>query len=192
MSSVRETNGSVVAADTVLVAIGCTPATEWLQQSGLRLSDGIACDDRCRAAVDVYAAGDVAEWFNTRFGREMRVEHRTNASEQGLAVAANLLGEDRAFSPVPYFWSDQYDVKLQSHGVLPAGAELTVEYGSIESGRFVVAYRRDGTVHGVLGWNAPKQTRELRELIGAPDAVAPVRAEDAHIPIHPPGDTPEP
>ena len=122
----------------------------------------------------------------------MRVEHRTNASEQGLAVAGNVLGEDRAFAPVPYFWSDQYDVKLQSFGVLPADAELTVEYGSIESGRFVAAYRRDGAVHGVLGWNAPRQTRELRELIGPPDAVAPASAAVAHTPIHPPGDTPEP
>jgi NADPH-dependent 2,4-dienoyl-CoA reductase/sulfur reductase-like enzyme len=96
----------------------------------------------------------------------MRLEHRMNATEQGTAAARNLLhGNIEVFDPVPYFWSDQYDVKMQAHGVFPADAELVVADGSLADGRFVVLYREAGRTVGVLGWNRPKQVRECRSRL---------------------------
>lgn len=104
----------------------------------------------------------------------MRVEHRLNATEQGSAVAANLLGADQPFAPVPYFWSDQYDVRLQAYGIFPRDATTTVVHGDPSDRRFAVAYVENGTVVGVLGWNCPpRDLRALRQLVAdrAPDLV---------------------
>lgn len=152
-------DGTVVDADCVLVSIGAEPTVGWLRDSGLTLGNGVECDEFCRAAPGVYAAGDVASWPNPRYGRRMRLEHRTNASEQGGAAAQNLLrdfaGEDRKpFTPLPYFWTDQYNVKIQAHGVLAEDADIEIEQGPAE-GRWVAVFRTGGQVTGVLGWNAP-------------------------------------
>ncbi len=149
------------------MAIGCVPAVEWLRSAGLELGNGIECDEYCRAAENVYAAGDVARWPNARFGTRMRIEHRTNAGEQGRAAARNLvLGDVEPFAPLPYFWSDQFDVKIQAHGWLNLAEPVEIVEG--ESG-FVALYRSGGRLVGVLGWNAFKQLRPYRkELLGQP------------------------
>ncbi|MFD9506724.1 NAD(P)/FAD-dependent oxidoreductase [Streptomyces mirabilis] len=166
--------GEVLPADTVVVAIGATPATEWLADSGLRLDNGVVCDSRCRAAEGVYAVGDVARWHHERLGRLVRLENRTNATEQAAAVAGVILGEDRPYQPVPYFWTDQFDAKLQVHGLLPADAEVDVVEGDVTARRFVARYRSDGVVTGVLGWNMPKQARLRRqEIVDALNAPTP-------------------
>ncbi|MFF3661744.1 NAD(P)/FAD-dependent oxidoreductase [Streptomyces olivochromogenes] len=166
--------GEVLPADAVVVAIGATPATEWLADSGLRLDNGVVCDSRCRAAEGVYAVGDVARWHHERLGRLIRLENRTNATEQAAAVAGVILGEDRPYQPVPYFWTDQFDAKLQVHGLLPADAEVDVVEGDVTARRFVARYRSDGVVTGVLGWNMPKQARLRRqEIVDALNAPTP-------------------
>ncbi|MGW1020324.1 NAD(P)/FAD-dependent oxidoreductase [Streptomyces niveus] len=172
-------NGEMLPADLVVVAIGADPVTDWLRDSGLRVDNGLVCDSRCRAADGVYAVGDVARWHHDRLGALLRLENRTNAGEQAMAVAANILGGDRAYTPVPYFWTDQFDTKIQVHGVVPAGAgaEMTVVDGDPATGRFVARYRSEGRVTGVLGWNMPKQTRLRRQdvadaLAGGPAAAA--------------------
>jgi NADPH-dependent 2,4-dienoyl-CoA reductase/sulfur reductase-like enzyme len=160
------TDGTAVPADCVLVAIGAVPATEWLRASGLPVGDGIECDEFCRAAPAIYAAGDVASWINPRFGYRMRLEHRMNASEQGAAAARNLLrGDPEPFSPLPYFWTDQYDVKIQAHGVFPDGCEAAPEEGAFGDDRFVALYRTGGRITGVLGWNAPTRVLRYRKLM---------------------------
>ena len=93
-TGVELTGGSVIDADDVLVAIGSTPNTAWLEGSGLTVRDGLVCDRFSAAAPGVYGVGDVARWHNPLFATEMRIEHRTNAAEQGLAVARNLLNPD--------------------------------------------------------------------------------------------------
>ncbi|NUU21570.1 MAG: FAD-dependent oxidoreductase, partial [Streptomycetaceae bacterium] len=170
VSGVELADGSVVDAECVLVAIGAAPAVDWLDGSGLALGDGIECDAFCRAAPGVYAAGDVASWPNPRYGRRMRLEHRTNASEQGAAAAYNLLhGDTRPFAPLPYFWTDQYDVKIQAHGVLAADADVRIEKGAVEDGRFVAVYRTGDRITGVLGWNAPALVLPYRrEMLAEP------------------------
>ncbi|MBV8932265.1 MAG: FAD-dependent oxidoreductase [Kutzneria sp.] len=158
-------DGTRLATECVLVAIGSVPATDWLASSSLPLGDGIECDSRCQAAPGVYAAGDVASWTNTHFGVRMRLEHRMNATEQGVAAARNLLGANVDFTPIPYFWTDQFDAKIQSYGVIREGAEFSVVTGDPEQRRFTGVYAVDGVVTGVLGWNCPKETRGLRQLI---------------------------
>jgi NADPH-dependent 2,4-dienoyl-CoA reductase/sulfur reductase-like enzyme len=174
VTGVRLDTGEVLPADVVVVAIGADPATEWLAGSGLRTDNGLVCDSRCRAAEGIYAVGDVARWHHDRLGISLRLENRTNAIEQADIVAANILGDDQPYRPVPYFWTDQFDARIQVHGVLPAGAEVTVTDGDLASRRFVALYRHDGRVTGVLGWNMPKQTRLRRqEVVDALPDLAP-------------------
>lgn len=96
---VRLTDGSVIDADVVVAGIGVTPEVGWLDGSGLTLDDGVVCDETCLAADDVVAAGDVARWFNPRYGETMRVEQWENAIEQGGHAARRLLGDTRPYSP---------------------------------------------------------------------------------------------
>ena len=168
VSGVRLTDGSVVPADVVVVGIGVSPATGWLESSGLELNDGVVCDERCRAAPGVYAAGDVARWTNPLFDETMRLEHWTNAAEQGQAAAENLLAGDGGgtpFAPVPYFWSDQYDVKIQFVGRARPGDDVEVVDGSLESHRFVALYGRAGRLVGCLGFSRPRLVMAYRRLL---------------------------
>ncbi|MFI7133507.1 NAD(P)/FAD-dependent oxidoreductase [Nonomuraea sp. NPDC050153] len=166
VTGVRLASGELLPADAVVVAIGSRPATGWLGDSGLALGDGVECDSRCRAADGVYAVGDVASWQHEGLGRRLRLENRTNAVEQAQVVAANILGEDVSYAPVPYFWTDQYDVKIQVHGLPSPEAEVSVVEGDPEQNRFVALYRQDGVVTAVLGWNMAKAARLRRGRLG--------------------------
>lgn len=168
VTGVRLETGEVLLADVVVVAIGAAPVTDWLTGSGLTVDNGVVCDSRCRAAPGIYAAGDVARWHHEGIDRLVRLENRTNATQQAIAVAANVLGADQPYRPVPYMWTDQYDVKIQAFGAPGPDDEVTVVDGAVADRRFVVRYERDGVVTGVLGWNMPKQTlRRRRELVDA-------------------------
>ncbi|MDC3987033.1 NAD(P)/FAD-dependent oxidoreductase [Polyangium jinanense] len=162
---VRLANGEVLPADVVVVAIGSRPAIGWLAGSGLQLADGIVCDSRCQAAAGIYAVGDVARWHHEGLGTGVRLENRTNAVEQAMAVAANILGKDRPYTPVPYFWTDQYDAKIQVHGFVGADAEVAIVEGDPALRQFVALYGSRGKVIGVLGWNMVKQTRQHRQHV---------------------------
>ncbi|MGP4008545.1 NAD(P)/FAD-dependent oxidoreductase [Streptomyces sp. 4N124] len=170
---VRLDGGELVDADEVLVAIGSLPNTEWLDGSGLTVGDGVVCDEYCEAAQNVYAAGDVARWYNPLFGTSMRIEHRTNAAEQGMAAARNLLrassGEARKpFAPVPYFWSDQYDMKVQAYGFLRGHDEVAVVDGDLAERRFLAVYRTGDRVSGVLALGMPpRAVRQWRQAIAS-------------------------
>ncbi|MFD4508111.1 NAD(P)/FAD-dependent oxidoreductase [Streptomyces sp. NPDC058457] len=165
VTGVELSTGETLTADVVVVAIGASPATDWLADSGLTLDNGVVCDSRCRAADGIYAVGDVARFRHEGYGRLMRLENRTNATEQAAAVAGVVLGEDRPYAPVPYFWTDQFEAKLQVHGLLPAGADVEVVEGDVAARRFVLRYSSEGAVTGVLGWNMPKQTRLRRQEV---------------------------
>ena len=160
-SGLRLADASFEPADVVLVAIGCAPNTEFLDGSGLELSDGVVCDQYCSAAPAVWAAGDVARWFHPGLGRHVRLEHRMNATEQSNAVARNIVGHPIPFAPVPFFWTDQYDVKIQVAGFIPPGVDGEMVYD--EDGSFVLLFRDDaGKTTGVLGWNAAKAMLPFR------------------------------
>ncbi|MFC0107055.1 NAD(P)/FAD-dependent oxidoreductase [Kibdelosporangium aridum] len=165
VNAVKLTDGSQINADVVLVAIGAIPATEWLADSGVSVDNGVVCDARCQAAPGVYAAGDVASWHHQVFGEQLRVEHRMNATEQGMAAARNLLGANTPFAPIPYFWTDQYDTKIAAFGHLTPDADVSVEQGDPAEGKFIAHYTRSGKVIGVLAWNMPRELRKARGLV---------------------------
>jgi NADPH-dependent 2,4-dienoyl-CoA reductase/sulfur reductase-like enzyme len=166
---VRLADGAVIDADLVVVGIGVVPVTAWLEGSGLTLSDGVVCDATCLAAPGVVVAGDAARWPNTLFdGESMRLEHWTNATEQGVAAAERLLVADDAappFAPVPFVWSDQYDVKIQCVGRFNAGDELHVAHGTLEERRFVALFGRAGRLVGALGFSRPRHVMQYRRMI---------------------------
>ena len=166
---VRLAGGAAVEADVVVIGVGVAPATGWLESSGLELRDGVLCDATCAAsAPGVFAAGDVARWHNPLFDEEMRVEHWTNAAEQGRAAALNLLAGPQAaepFAPVPYFSSDQYDVNIQFVGHAAPGDEVRVVHGSVDERRFVALYSRRGRLVGALGFNSARLVMLYRGLI---------------------------
>ncbi|WP_328883869.1 NAD(P)/FAD-dependent oxidoreductase [Streptomyces sp. NBC_00299] len=169
-SGVRLADGELVDADEVLIAVGSLPNTDWLDGSGLTVGDGVVCDEYCAAARNVYAAGDVARWYNPLFGRSMRIEHRTNAAEQGMAAARHLLNPDgrKPFAPVPYFWSDQYDMKIQAYGFLRGHDEVAIVDGDLTERRFVAAYRTGDRVTGALAVGMPPRAiRQWRQAIAS-------------------------
>ena len=117
----------------------------------------------------MYAAGDVARWTNTLFGEEMRVEHWTNAAEQGAHAANNLLnlspGEPaQAYPALPFFWSDQYDNRIQFLGRAAADDDVKMVAGSVEERKFLALFGREGRLHGALGVNAPRWVMPTRKL----------------------------
>ena len=159
-------DGTVVPADVVVVGIGVAPVTGWLEGSGLELANGVVCDSTCAtAAPGVVAAGDVARWHNPLFDEHMRVEHWDNANQQGRAAARTLLGSTEAFAPVPYFWSDQYDRKIQFVGRAAPYDEVAVVNGTVEERAFVAIYRRDDRIVGALSMNRPRLLMGYRSLI---------------------------
>lgn len=169
VTGVELADGSTLPADCVLVAIGSLPGTDWLVSSGLPLEAGaVVCDQYCQVAPGIAAAGDVALWDHPGYHRRLRVEHRTNAAEQGRAAARNLLAaaDQQPFSPIPYFWTDQYDIKIQAHGLLE-GNDVRIAEGSPREGRFVALYHRGSRPVGVLSWNSARRMRDYRPLLGA-------------------------
>lgn len=160
-------DGTRLDADVVVVGVGVIPNTEWLEGSGLEIDNGVVCDESCLAAPGVVAAGDVARWPNRLFGQSMRVEHWDNAVEQGMAAARRLLAGEAAepFAPVPWFWSDQYDRKIQLAGRSGPDDEVFVVTGSLEERRFAAIYGRAGRIVAVLGFNRPRHVMQYRRLI---------------------------
>lgn len=155
-------------ADLVLVAIGAIPNTEWLAGSGVPVGNGVECDATCSAGPGVWAAGDVASWTHPDLGQRIRIEHRTNATEQAMAVARNLLADDgemSEFAPVPYIWSDQYDRKIQIYG-RPQGADrVDVVEGSVPERKLVAVYSSQGRVCAAVGINMARAVRGFRPLV---------------------------
>jgi 3-phenylpropionate/trans-cinnamate dioxygenase ferredoxin reductase subunit len=166
VTDVRLSDGSRIKADLVIVGLGATPNTDWLEGSGVPVDDGVTCDEHNRACEHVYAAGDVASWVNPRFSVRMRVEHRMHAAEQAMHVAQTIArGPGDPFAPIPFFWSDQFDLRIQAFGHLRPTDALDVVEGSLEERRLVGTCTRDGRVVAVIGVNMPRQTRGAQELI---------------------------
>ncbi|MDX2380306.1 MAG: FAD-dependent oxidoreductase [Acidimicrobiia bacterium] len=177
--AVRLADGSLLDADVILVGIGVEPATAWLADSGLELRDGVVCDETLLArtvaggsADGVYAAGDVARWWNPLLDEEMRVEHWTNAAEQGARAAENLLAVERGespepYAPVPFVWSDQGDLRIQMVGHPSPSDDVELVAGSAAEGKLLALYGRDGLLRAALGVNAPRWVMPMRkQLLG--------------------------
>ncbi|MCW2494499.1 FAD-dependent oxidoreductase [Jatrophihabitans sp.] len=157
-------DGSVLAADVVVLAVGVRPETQWLEGSGLRLDGGVVCDETGLAAPGIVAAGDVCRWPNRRTGELRRVEHWDNAIRQGRHAARRLLHGPEVYAPVPWFWSDQFGVKLQLLGSARDTEEFRIVIGSIEAERFVGLYRRGDRLAAAVSLNSPRPMVACRVL----------------------------
>ncbi|GAB92331.1 NAD(P)/FAD-dependent oxidoreductase [Gordonia rhizosphera] len=173
VEAVELVDGSIVAADVVVLGLGVTPCTDWLEHSGVRVDNGVECDATLLAAPRVVAAGDVARWPNHRFGEYRRVEHWDNAIRQGRHAALRLLAEHgrgsaEPFTTVPWVWSDQYDNKLQVVGSTFDFDEAVIAHGSAEDQRFVALYRRGDQLVAAVGFNHAKLVTRYRRLLTNP------------------------
>ena len=165
-------DGTTVEADVVVVGVGVAPNTGWLDGSGLTVDNGVVCDAGCLAAPGVVAAGDVARWPSARFGGLIRVEHWENAIAMGEHAAQRLLSDAAAtdppptsYDPVPWFWSDQYDRKVQLSGLAGGADEVLVVDGSLAERRFAAIYRRHDRIVAVLAMNRPRLVVTYRPLV---------------------------
>lgn len=176
VNAVELADGSSLEAAVVVVGIGAVPQTDWLQGSGLELrapSDGggVLCDSTMLAAPSVVAAGDVAAWPNQHFGGEvMRVEHWENAIDQGTHAGRRLLtalvegevGPIDPFDSVPWFWTDQFDAKIQMVGRAGPDDEVVIVDGSTQERRFVALFRRGDQCRAALGVNRARLVVQAR------------------------------
>jgi NADPH-dependent 2,4-dienoyl-CoA reductase/sulfur reductase-like enzyme len=159
-------DGAELAADLVVVGIGSRPATEWLEGSGIEVDNGVICDEAGRTSVpNVWALGDVASWRDTT-GHQARVEHWSNVADQARVVVPAMLGRDVPTNVVvPYFWSDQYDVKIQCLGE-PEATDI-VHLVEDDGRKFLAYYERDGVLVGVVGGGLPGKVMKARGKVAA-------------------------
>ena len=172
--SVELADGSSLVADVVVVGIGVVPEVSWLEGSGLELDNGVVCDAALFAADRVVAAGDLARWTWRHDGDEqqLRIEHWEVASQMGVAAARSLLAgraDAAPFDPVPYFWSDQYGLRIQVLGHSEPSDEVAIVDGALDAddGKFVAVYGRRGRLTAALAISRPRQLMAFRPLLVA-------------------------
>ena len=195
VTSVSLTNGETIPADVVIVGIGVSPATTWLEGSGLTLRDGVVCNANLNAGPkNVFVAGDVLRWPNALFAdveADMRVEHWTNAAEQGAVAATNLLAAMNAqpqtpYEAVPFFWSDQFDARIQCLGRPSANARVDVVAGHPADGKWCSIYSVNDRLTAVLGVSQPKLVMPSRALLSTHTSREDALAHFARVTAPPP------
>ena len=166
-------DGTELDADIVVVGVGSRPSTDWLAGSGVEVDNGVVCDVAGRTtAPRVWAIGDVASWRDA-LGHQVRVEHWSNVADQARAIVPAMLGADATSTvTVPYFWSDQYDVKIQCLG--EPEADDVVHVVADDGRKFLAYYERDGAVVGVVGGGMPGKVMKARGKIAAGAPIADV------------------
>jgi 3-phenylpropionate/trans-cinnamate dioxygenase ferredoxin reductase component len=178
VSGVRLADGSGLAADVVLLAVGAQANDDLARSAGIACNDGVLVDALARAMVpDVYAIGDCARFPSGRFGRQLRLESVQNAIDQAKAAAGAILGTPRPYDPVPWFWSDQYEIKLQMAG-LSDGYDAAELVGDRAAPRFSVEYRGQGRLIAVDAVNDARAHMMARRRI-AEECAAPAAEEPA-------------
>lgn len=164
-------DGRSIPADIVVVGVGARPCVEWLQGSGVELDNGVRCGADGRTALaGVVAVGDCANWYDPRAGAHRRVEHWTGARERPDAAVATLLAGGAVVPGVPrppYFWSDQYGVRIQFAGHAAGADSVSVEEGAVDDRNVLAVYRRAGDPVAVLGMNQPRLFTRWRKQLAA-------------------------
>lgn len=166
-------DGTEVDADLMVVGIGSRPATDWLEGSGVAVDNGVICDNVGRTTVPhIWALGDVASWQDAQ-GHQARVEHWSNVAEQARVLVPALLGNQPPETVVvPYFWSDQYDVKIQCLG--EPEADDVVHLVEDDGRKFLAYYEREGALVGVVGGGLPGKVMKARSKIASGAAISEV------------------
>lgn len=164
-------DGRSIPADIVVVGVGARPCVDWLAGSGVALDNGVTCGADGRTSLaGVVAVGDCANWYDPRAGAHRRVEHWTGARERPDAAVAMLLAGGAVEPGVPrppYFWSDQYGVKIQFVGHAAAADSVTLEEGAPDERNVLAVYRRAGQPVAVLGMNQPRLFMRWRKQLAA-------------------------
>jgi 3-phenylpropionate/trans-cinnamate dioxygenase ferredoxin reductase subunit len=183
-TTVREVvcaDGRRFPADLVVIGAGIAPVTRLAAQAGIACDNGIVVDEYCRtSAADVYAAGDCTNHPSLRYGRRVRLESVDNAFEQARSAAANMLDKSTVHDKVPWFWSDQYDLKLLIVG-LSHGYDRSVLRGDPVTRSFSVCYLREGELLALDAINNPKDYMAARKLIAERAVLDPNRLADPAI-----------
>ncbi len=170
-----------IEADLVVIGIGIAPNTELAQSAGLPCGNGIIVDEYCQTAdAAIFAAGDCSNHPNPLLQRRLRLESVHNAVEQGKTAAANMCAKGQRYAEIPWFWSDQYDVKLQIVG-LAAGYDQLVQRGRMEEGGFALFYLKDGVLIAVDAINNPREYMACKKLIPQRLRIAPERLADPTV-----------
>lgn len=173
VSAVELSDGNRLAAELVVIGIGIVPNTELAADAGLDVDNGIVVDDHCRTSdPDIFAVGDCTQHPNEILGYRLRLESVHNAVEQAKVAASNICGEDASYAQVPWFWSDQYDLKLQIAG-LSQGYDQVVVRGDPDSRSFACLYLQDGRLIAVDAVNSPKEFLQAKPLIAAHAVIDP-------------------
>jgi 3-phenylpropionate/trans-cinnamate dioxygenase ferredoxin reductase subunit len=173
--------GEEIPADLVIIGVGILPNTEIAEQAGLDISNGIVVDDRCQTSdPNIYAVGDCTSHPNDIYGRRLRLESVHNAVEQAKTAASNLCGRETRYSDVPWFWSDQYDLKLQIAG-LSEGYDDVVIRGNPADRSFACVYLRKGRLIAIDAVNAPRDFVHSKALIAAQALISTDKLADAEI-----------
>ncbi|WP_436533417.1 NAD(P)/FAD-dependent oxidoreductase [Actinoplanes sp. HUAS TT8] len=176
------TDGTVVATDNVLVAIGAVPNAELAERAGLAVGNGILVDAYHRTCdPDVYAAGDVAEVDHPRYGR-LRVEHWANALNSGPAAARSMLGRGTPWETLPYFFTDQYDLGMEFAGQVEPGADIVVR-GDLDALECIVFWTLKGRVIAGMNINVWDVVGDIQALITSGREVDPARLADPSVPL---------
>lgn len=167
IANVNLDNGEKIPADIVVIGIGIVPNTELAADAGLDVTNGVVVDDHCRTSdPHIYAVGDCTWHPNRLLGIELRLESVHNALEQAKTAAGNICGEDLSYAQVPWFWSDQFDLKLQIAG-LSQGYDEVVIRGRMEERSFACLYLRNGQLIAVDAVNSPKDFIQSKPLIAS-------------------------
>jgi 3-phenylpropionate/trans-cinnamate dioxygenase ferredoxin reductase subunit len=176
-------DGGWLAADEVVTAVGVRPEVGWLAGSGLLLDNGVAVDEGLRASVPgVFAAGDCAAFLSGRFGRRLRVEHWDSAIHAPEVVAANILGGEERYDPVPYFWSEQFGRMVQYCGQ-HSGSDRLLWRGDSGGREWTACWLDGDRLTAVLAVSRPRDLLQGRRLIAAGTAVDPARLADPAVPL---------
>lgn len=173
--------GLAFDTDLVIVGIGIVPNSELARDAGLAVNDGIVVDD-CAGTEDpdIYAVGDCSNHPSALHGGRQRIESVPNALGQGKACAAAILGRTEPFTEVPWFWSDQFDLKLQMNGVPRTGDQVIIR-GSMADKRFSACYLRDGIFVACQAVNLARDFIQSKKLIAARLRPDPARLADDAI-----------
>jgi len=178
VSGVRLSTGERLPADLVVVGVGAVPETDWLDGSGLEIDDGVLCDATGRTSREgVFALGDCARWENPHYPDRPRFEHWTSAVEQANVVAKRIVhGEVEPFAPIPYVWTDQFDLRIAVAGEIREGDEMHVCHGKLEEDRFLALFGRHGKLVAAVGFKRPRPLlacrRKMAEGITFAEAIA--------------------
>jgi 3-phenylpropionate/trans-cinnamate dioxygenase ferredoxin reductase subunit len=167
IDSVETADGEQIEADFVVIGVGVEPNTELAAQAGLAVDDGIVVNDQCQTSdSDIYAVGDCTTHPNAIYDRQLRLESVHNALEQAKTAVSNICGHETHYAQVPWFWSDQYDLKLQIAG-LSSGYDDVVIRGNPADGSFACMYLKDGRLIAADAVNSPREFVQSKALIAA-------------------------